>query len=229
MNRAGTVLLWLSLLAAGGVQLAVGAVLRPLHPAIETMPPPPTPSALRATAFGDNQFLFRAQTQWLETVGDGGGRLRPLREFDYDRVTEWLRLVGDLDPRSDAVFQVGSTYYGALTDPATASTKLKPLVAYFETAAMADPAIHWSWLAWAAVKIQHVVKDPDLARRTAGDLLSLRQASPTPAWLPLLAIPLLRIAGEEAEADRLAHDPDMVARRKEAADSLIKATHVEQN
>ena len=212
--------IWFLLIAALGVQIALAAALHGLRPGIDDMPPPPSPLALKAMAVGDDQFLFRAITQWLENVGDGGGRLRPLREFDYDRVTEWLRLTDALDSRSDAVFMLGSTYYGALTDPATAAGKVGKLVVYFEQAGMADPAARWQWLSWAATRTEHLVKDPLLARRIAADLLSLRTSPTAPPWLPLLAVPLLRVAGDDAQVQKLINDPDMIERRRAALDEL---------
>jgi len=211
---------WILLVTALMVQVVLSVQLHGLRPAIEEMPPPPSPMAMKAVALGDDQFLYRVVTQWLEDVGDGGGRLRPLRDFDYDRVVAWLKLTDDLDPRSDAVFQLGSTYYGALTDPSTAARKVARLVDYFERAGMADPAARWQWLSWAATRNQQLVKDPGLARRTAMDLLSLRTSPTAPSWLPLLAIPLLRVSGDNAEAEELISDPDMIERRRIAIEKL---------
>ena len=171
-------------------------------------------------AFGDSQFLFRLQTLWMLDFGDGGGRLKPLRDYDYDRVVGWLRAMDGLDSRSDAVYQLGSHYFGALTDPATAPAKVGRVADFFEQAALADPAHRWSWLVWSALIIQHRVKDPELAGRIATDLMSLRDNKSVPNWLPLLAVPLYRIAGNEAEAERLSRDPGMIELRREAVESL---------
>ena len=200
----------LLLLAA---QILLGWHLRPYRPAIEQMPIPPSPLALKVLALGDDEFLYRAEVSWLQEVGDGGGRVKPLKEFDYQRVAGWLAAVDTLDPRSDAVFQLGSTYFGAISDPGSAPLKLPPLIEYFASGAMVDPSLRWHWLVWSAIKVQHVVKSQPLADALAEDLLSLRQNEAVPAWLPLLAAPMLRSAGEAERAAALDADPDMIARR----------------
>jgi len=215
--------LWIALLSALAVQFAVGWTLRPLRPVIDEFPPPPGPAGFTATAFGDSEFLFRVQTLWLQNFGDGGGRVKPLRDFDYARVVGWLRAVDDLDRRSDSIYVLGAQFFGALTDPASARTKVKLVADFFEQAGMADPDRRWPWMVWSAATSQRLVKDPDLARRTAADLLSLRADSAVPPWLPLMAIPLYKIAGDQGEADRLAADPDMIRRRNNELDELAKS------
>lgn len=212
--------LWPALMAALLLQLGMGWLLRPLRPALDEMPPAPSPASLTALALGDTQFLFRLQTLWLQDFGDGGGRIKPLRDYDYDRVVAWLSGVDTLDPRSDMTFQLGSHYFGALTDPGSAATKVGRIAGFFEQAAMAEPARRWPWLVWAATTIQHRVKDPFLARQTASDIMRLRGASGAPDWLPLLAIPLYATAGDQAESDRLAHDPAMLELRRRALEEL---------
>ena len=78
--------IWLALGALLAAQIWFFEQTAGLRPAIEDMPPPPTETALKAIAFGDKEFLFRHLGRWLQGVGDGGGRLHPLRDFDYDDV-----------------------------------------------------------------------------------------------------------------------------------------------
>jgi len=219
--RMRTVLLWASLAGVLLCQIAANIALAPLRPAIEEMPYPPNARAMKALALGDDQFLFRSEVSWLQSFGDGGGRVRPLKDYDYGRVTNWLREVGRLDPQSQSMFILGSTYFGAISDPATASAKIKLLADYFEEAGAADPARRWTWLVWAAGKIQHVVKDPTLARRTADDIRSLAKDSAVPYWLPLLAVPLYRVAGDVEMAATLDADLDMIALRRRALKEMM--------
>jgi hypothetical protein len=201
-------------------QLALGWHLRGLRPAIEEFPPPPSPAELAAMALGDAQSMFRYQILWLQDFGDGGGRVKPLRDYDYDHVVGWLRAVDSLDQRSNAIYELGSHYFGALTDPGTAPAKVGRVADFFDQAAMADPGRRWPWLVWSALITQRLVKDPGLAGRIASDLMSLKDNKSVPDWLPLLAIPLFRIAGNAAEAERLSHDPAMIELRREAQESL---------
>ena len=202
------------------LQLATGWLLRSVRPAIDEFPPSPGRSGLDALALGDSQFLFRLEIMWLQDFGDGGGRVKPLRDFDYRRVGEWLEAVDRLDPQSQAIFELGSRFFGALTDPATARAKVGVIAGFFERAGMADPLRRWEWLAWSAITNQRLVKDPELAKRTGEDLLRLRGNDDVPSWLPLLAIPMFRVAGDEAEAAQLAADPDMRERQQRQIEEL---------
>ena len=203
-------------------QLAVNGYLKPLRPAIEEMPFPPTSRTLKAFALGDDQFLFRAQVAWLQDVGDGGGRMRPLNQYDYRRVVDWLRVTDSLDPGSNAVFALGSSYFGAITDPVGAPPRLKLLTEYFKEAGRADLEHRWSWLVWAAIKIQHNVGDPALARQTAEEMLGLAPevGQTSYYWLPLLAAPLYWAAGDKELADFLDRREDLVALRLRAFKEL---------
>lgn len=208
--------LWAVILLLLGGQVLLSQHLKPFRPAIEEMPYPPSPLALKALALGDDQFLFRAEVGWLQGVGDGGGRLKPLKDYDYDRVVEWLRVVDGLDPQSRSVFEVGARYFGAISDPGSAPVKLKKLATYFMQVGMSDPAQRWPWLVWAAVKAQHMIGDRDLARQMADQIMSLRGAPGAPYWLPLMGPPLYRTAGESDRAAVLMADPDMIRLRQRA-------------
>ena len=212
-------LLWAALIAALVAEILLNGTLRPLRPVIGELPPPPSAGSLAAQSLGDRQFLFRVNALWLQDFGDGGGRLKPLRDFDYTRIVGWLRAVDDLDRRSQAVFVLGTQFFGALTDPASFREKVKLIADYFEQAGMADPAGRWPWLSWAASTIAHRVKDPALAQRTAEDILSLRDDKDVPDWLPLLSIPLLQLSGDWGAVNRLSADPDMIARRRRALET----------
>ena len=214
------VALWCALILLLAAQLAVSHALKPYRPAISEMPQPPNRMALKAMAFGDDQFLFRAESSWLQDVGDGGGRVRPLRDYDYDRVANWLRAVDQLDRHSSVVFAVGSTYFGALSDPVAGPPRVKILATYFKEAGLADIADRWSWLVWSAVKIQHFVKDRDMAHEMGDTLLTLRRSEQAPYWLPLLAGPLYRAAGEGDLAASVDLDPAMIALRQRATADL---------
>lgn len=216
----GPAILWVALLGALLCQVVANFQLAPLRPAIDEMPYPPSPQAMKALALGDDQFLFRSEISWLQEVGDGGGRLRPLKDYDYGRVINWLREIDRLDPQSQSIFALGSTYFGAITDPVLAPPKVKLLAQFFAEAGAADPAQRWSWLVWSAIKTQHIVRDPDLARSIAGSLLSLPSPPAVPDWLPLLAAPLYRTAGDADKAASLDLDPDMIARHRRVHDNL---------
>ena len=213
-------LLGAALVSALVAEILLNGALRPLRPVIDEFPPSPPAGSLAAQSLGDRQFLFRVSALWLQDFGDGGGRLKPLRDFDYERVVGWLRAVDDLDRQSQMVYVLGTQFFGALTDPASYQGKVKLIADYFEQAGMADLAGRGPWLSWAATTIARRVKDPALAQRTAEDILSRRRDKDMPDFLPLEVIPLLKVAGDRDAIDRLSLDQDMIARRRRAVDAL---------
>lgn len=201
MRRAGSShrLLWglLLLCVAAQVWFTLGA--RTLRAAIEEMPPPPTDLALKAMAFGDDEFLFRHLGRWLEFVGDGGGRVRPLREYDYDRVVGWLQALDHFDSyRSDYTHFLAAQYFGEVNID---HDRVRKIVEYLRTVGLSDPVRNWKWLAWGAQKSRRLLKDPALVRQFAGDLQSPELASPAvPPWVHILPYRLYRALGDENAA-----------------------------
>lgn len=220
--RRAQALTWLLLSLFLAAQLAFAQAAKPLRARIEEMPYPPSPPALKLLAFGDDQFLFRALCRWLQDVGDGGGRVRPLRDYDYDRVVGWLRAADALDAESQYPYELATNYFGALSDPATAPARVAKIVEYCREAALADPPRRWQWLVWAAAKTPLTVKDRGLAHLLATDFLAMRDQAEVPPWLPLLAIPLYRFSGDLAAAHALETDPALAELRRQAVETLAR-------
>lgn len=229
MSRRGVSLrnagLWGLLLLFLLVQLAFSRHVAPLREAIDEMPYPLTPTALKALAFGDDQFLFRALGLWLQDVGDGGGRLRPLRDYDYDRVVGWLQALDGLDDRAEYAHVLAARYFGAVTEP----SRVAKIAEYFGHLSAADPPRYWPWLLWAAGKVRRLSGETDLAARLAHDIVSLRSTPDVPDWLPLVAIPLFRVAGDEAAARALESDHTLQDIRRKEVEQLKRALGDDHN
>lgn len=218
--------LWgiLALFVAAQVWFAVGT--RHLRSAIEEMPPPPSAQGLRAMALGDTEFLYRHLGRWLEYVGDGGGRVRPLREYDYDRVVGWLQVVDDLDARrSDYIHVLAAQYFGEVNiDPG----RVRKIVDYLRGMALADPVRNWRWLVWASRAARSPIKDPELLKAIAHDLQSPELKSPAvPAWVRALPIRLYHDAGDQADSqDAALHlSPEDRATLEAARKALLERMH----
>lgn len=209
---------WLVLLAMLSAQVLFAVQMRDRRAAIEEMPYPLSGVALKFLAFGDDQFLFRAIARWLQDVGDGGGRVRPLKDYDYARVIGWLKVVDQLDARSDYGYSLAAHYFGAVSD----IQKVGIVAEYFGQAAMADPAQRWPWLVWAAVHAVHQIKDPRLAASLVRDIVSLRGDPRVPDWLVLLAPGLYRTAGDPGAAAALERDHAYMDLKRGSAIELLK-------
>lgn len=192
------------------------------------MPPPPSENALKAMALGDNEFLFRHLGRWLEFVGDGGGRVRPLRFYDYDRVVGWMRALDQLDEeRSDFIHVIATRYFGEITKAVDVDhRRLRTIIDYLRIVSLQDPARYWNWLVWSAVKARTDIKDPALVAALAHDLQSPELRDPrVPAWVRVLPVRLYRAAGDEAAAkDAEAHiSPEDAAAVQAMKDRLKEA------
>lgn len=206
--RAGRFLIWPALALLLLAQAAFTHAMREVRPAIEAMPPPPAETALKGMAFGDDEFLYRATALWLQDVGDGGGRLKPLREMDYDRVVAWLRALDRLDPKAEFAHAVAAHEFGQVQiDP----SRVRKIVLYLREVGLSDPARRWPWLVWAAERARHELKDKELVRGFAHDFAGITDRA-VPAWVRGLATPLYHYAGDaaaaaEARAALLKSDP----------------------
>lgn len=196
--RHPQMLLWLPMALLLALQIWFSASSEHLRPAIEQMPPPPTETSLKALAFGDREFLYRYLGRWLQGVGDGGGRLLPLRDMNYDYVTGWLGALDALDDnRSEFVRSVGA-YYFALV--AISPDRIGKVYDYILANALRDPQREWRWLLWNARIARFPLNDRarvvDLARRIA----AMPRRDGVPAWIKLVAVRLYQFAGDEAAA-----------------------------
>lgn len=209
---------WLVFFALLSAQIVFAHQVRGLRAAIEEMPYPLSDMALKVFAFGDEQFLFRAVARWLQDVGDGGGRVRPLKDYDYDRVTDWLQILDNLDGKSIYGYYLAAHYFGAVND----NRKVVLIAKYFQRSAMADPARRWPWLVWAASRAQHPVRDAALAAALARDILSLRTVPGVPDWLVLLVPGLYRSAGNDNAARGLEQSSEFKDLRRGANLDLLK-------
>jgi len=201
--------LWALIFVFLAAQTWFASEFRGLRMAIEEIPPPPTARALEAMALGDEEFLFRYLGRWIEFVGDGGGRLRALRFYDYDRVVNWMEALDRLDAdRSDLVHMAAAHYFGAITtavDPQ--HSKLRKIVDYLRAVGTRDPARFWPWLVWDSDKARWPIGDSALIVEIARDLQSPKLKDPrVPAWVRVLPAHLFHVAGDDnAARDAQAH------------------------
>lgn len=160
-------------------------------------PPPPTAGALSAMALGDNQTLYRALMLDLFLSGDGGGRLQPLRTFDYARVQGWLRVLDPLAPQADLLPSITALYYGLTPNP----EDLRRMVTVLVERGRADPDHNWRWLSHAAFLARHRLDDLPLALEIA-TLAATARGPKVPLWVRQMPVFVLDAMGE-AEAARL--------------------------
>ena len=74
---------------------------RHLQAGWDGVPPAPSSQVAKALALGDGEFLYRAMSFVLQNMGDEGGVVTPLKDYDYQRLGQWFRLLDKFNPKSE--------------------------------------------------------------------------------------------------------------------------------
>jgi len=152
-----------ALILCAGAQFAFASVHQDLRPVLEAIPPPPSPAARDARAFGDQQFLYRQLVLDLQNFGDTGGRITTMRDYDIDRVLGWLDSLDHLDLDAAHHPFLAMRYFSQTPEP----DALRRIVGYIAARADANPERHAIWIADAVYIAQVRLKDLPLAAEVA--------------------------------------------------------------
>jgi hypothetical protein len=153
---------------------------RELRPELAVLTPPPGALAREALSFGDGQFFYRTSVLNLQTVGDEGGRVTRLSDYNYDYVLGWLEALAALDPLSHHYIMLAVRYFGFTPD----LTSVRRLVDFVVADASADPQRKWYWLTQAMVMADHTLADLDYTLQIA-EQLAAYDFPGLPSWLLL--------------------------------------------
>ena len=158
---------------------------------------PPAPSILTAASagLGDPALAYRVHGTVLQNMGDFGGRIINLKEYNYERLTKWFTLLHYLDSESNFAPFVASFYYGSVNNP----EKLRPLIGYLELAGDSPHGEKWRWLAHGAYLARFDVKDNQLALRLATKLANLGKPD-LPMWARNMRANILNADGKKEAA-----------------------------
>jgi hypothetical protein len=163
----------------------------------DNVPPVPSYHGAKAFGLGDGQLTYRFAGLMLQNLGSTGAYNEPLKNYDYDKIGQWLRLADRLDPRSDFMPLLAAFYFGATQD----SRQLPPIVDYLATVGRRDDGIgeKWRWLAQAVYiarwRMQDMGKALDLAEELA------KQWRPgRPLWIKEMPAFVMTAAGDKTNA-----------------------------
>ncbi len=158
---------------------------------------PPTPGKVGAlwTALGDEQFAYRLYGLFIQNMGDTGGRVVSLNEYNYEELSKWFVLQNELDPRSDFTPFLAGYFFGFIKDP----EKLRPLVRYLELAAGNGEGEKWRFLAQAAFLARFKMQDQELALKLAYKLSQFDNPG-MPPWAKQMPAFILSSEGEKEAA-----------------------------
>jgi hypothetical protein len=164
------------------------------------VPPAPPVLIAPAMALGDPQLFYRVAAFALQNMGDEGGRVTPLGDYDYGRLGDWLDLLDLLDPQARYAPTLAAYYFGQTPDP----DDLRRIIAYLIRVGARDPAHNWRWLTHAAYLARHRLKDLPLALEVARHLAGLPEGE-VPLWVRQMPAFVMAEVGErEAARDLMA-------------------------
>lgn len=165
------------------------------------VPPVPSPKAASLMALGDQQLAYRSGAMTLQNLGDGGGRVTPLKEYNYERLGDWFSTLDALDPAADHVPMIAAYYFGATRVPGD----IRYIVDYLEKAGNSPVGQKWRWLAHAAHLARHRMDDMPRALDLAYMLARITPANgrPMPVWARQMPALLLGAQGEKEMARAL--------------------------
>lgn len=187
----------IAVLVAAALQAAFWSQTRDLRAGWQGVPPPPPPEVARVLAFGDGQFLYRNATFALQNMGDEGGRVTPLKDYDYERLGRWFALLDEFDPKSNYLPVLVGYYFSQSQN----TEDVRVVVDYLTGIATRDPKRNWRWLAHAVYLARHRIGDMRLALDLAYRLAGL-DVSGLPIWTKQMpAFVLAEVGDKEAARD----------------------------
>lgn len=162
------------------------------------VPPVPTARSASLMTLGDAQLAYRSGALTLQALGDSGGRVVPLKDYDYHRLSEWFRVLNVLDPASDHVPMIAAYYFGASKVP----SDIALIVDYLATIGDSPAGQKWRWLGHAAYLARHRMDNLDLALDLAYRLARIEplDGQPLPIWARQMPVFVLGAKGDRAAA-----------------------------
>jgi hypothetical protein len=164
------------------------------------VPPVPTRQGAVMMALGDEEFSYRTGALTLQNLGDGGGLVTPIRDYDFEKLGRWFWLLNDLDPASDHVPMAAAYYFGGTRVPKDVAVVVK----YLSVIGDSPVGEKWRWLAHAAYLARHRMKDLDLALELAYRLSRIQPLNrELPMWARQMPAFVLKEQGDKAASKEL--------------------------
>ena len=158
---------------------------------------PPVPSEFSAVSstMGDKQFASRVISMMIQNLGVTGGRITPIKDYDFEKLGGWLKLHYALDKKSNLVPYMAGHYFGASQDP----SKIRPIIEYLRLVGTSYEGEKVRLLAQAVYLARFKLKDLNLATTLARELAQIPNDN-MPAWARHLEVNILNQKGDKDAA-----------------------------
>lgn len=188
------------LLAVLGLNFMLWYASSDVYARWEGVPPPPSERGARLMTLGDAQFSYRFGAITLQNLGDGGGRVTSLRDYDYGRLGKWFWLLNSLDPASNHVPMAAAYYFGGSGTP----KDIRIVVEYLAAIGVNPVGNKWRWLVHAIFLARHHLNDLKLALDLAYRLAKMEPIGDTlPEWARQMPAFVLTEQGDKQAARKI--------------------------
>lgn len=185
--------LYVAFAAVVFAQLVFWNSSRNTFPDMAIVPDVPGREVVKALSLGDEQFYFRVLALEIQNAGDTYGRFTPLKNYDYDKLSQWFFLLDTLDPRSDYIPSL-ATYYYAQTQNVP---DVRYIVDYLYEHGKRDVTHKWWWLLQGMYLANHKLEDKDLALKVGTPMID---AEGIPLWARQFPAFIYEQKGEREQA-----------------------------
>lgn len=166
---------WLFILTFG-CQIFFWKATEKFRADFDIIPSAPNKYLISAMSLGDNEFLFRALSLRLQNSGDIFAGFVALKDYDYSRVYQWMKMLDTLNYES-RITPALAAYYYSQTQNRNDSLRV---VDYLEEHSSANIDANWWWL-FQAIYLAKRAGDFDRALELAKKLAQ-NNAKDAPLW-----------------------------------------------
>ncbi len=132
----------------------------------DIVPPAPSKYFMQGASFGDHEFLFRSLTLRFQNSGDVFAGFVSLKNYNYQRIYDWMTALDTLNSDSRVVPSLASYYYAQSQNLA----HLEYILKYLDEHSSKNIDKNWWWLFQATFIAKRDLKDLDKALYFANKL-----------------------------------------------------------
>lgn len=188
------------LVVAVALNLVIWQGSRDVFAKWDGVPPVPERRSAVMMGLGDAEFAYRFGAITLQNLGDSGGEVTALKDYNYQELGKWFWLLDSLDPASNHVPMLAAYYFGATHVP----SDVRVVYDYLSKIGTNPAGQKWRWLVHAIFLARHRLYDLDLALDLAYKLSKMQLVDDRmPAWARQMPALVLAEKGEKEDARRI--------------------------
>lgn len=156
------------------------------------VPPAPERGSAAFFGLGDAQLAYRLTGLMIQNLGDSGGRVTALKDYNYDELTKWFYVEDSLDSHSDYIPYLAAYYFSAVQTPES----FRPVLDYLSMVGQRSEGEKWRFLAQASFLARKDLKDMDKSVALANMLVHHKRQD-LPEWTKYLPALILSQKGDK--------------------------------